>query len=83
MATSRTTDIAELQQKLDVAGDDIALINMRLDKSQGMYSGQSLHIHCCDISMMLNLYTIICMAADGAAAVQILRAELARAKEQA
>ena len=38
LATSRTTNIAELQQKLDVAGDDIALINMRLDKSQGMYS---------------------------------------------
>ncbi len=44
LATSRTTDIAELQRKLDVAGDDIALINMRLDESQGMYSGQSSYI---------------------------------------
>ena len=55
LATSQTTDIAELQRKLDVAGDDIALINMRLDESQGMYSGQSLHIHFCDISMMLKV----------------------------
>ena len=46
-------DIVELQRKLDVAGDDIVLINMRLDESQGMYSGQSLHIHFCDISIML------------------------------
>ena len=38
-------EIAELQRKLDVAGDDIALINMRLDESQGMYSEQSFHIH--------------------------------------
>ena len=44
LATSQTTDIAELQRKLDVAGDDIALINMRLDESQGMYSGQSPYI---------------------------------------
>ena len=55
LATSQTTDIAELQRKLDVAGDDIALINMRLDESQGMYSGQSLHIHFCDISMTLKV----------------------------
>ena len=45
LATSPVTDIAELQRKLDVAGDDIALINMRLDESQGMYSKQSFHIH--------------------------------------
>ena len=37
-------EIADLQRKLDVAGDDIALINMRLDESQGMYSGQSSNI---------------------------------------
>ena len=42
-------EIAELQRKLGVAGDDIALINMRFDESQCMYSGQSLHIHFCDI----------------------------------
>ena len=55
LATSQTTDIAELQRKLDVAGDDIALINMRLDESQGMYSEQSFHIHFCNISIMLKV----------------------------
>ena len=45
-------DIAELQRKLDVAGDDLALINMRLDESQGMYSEQSPYIFC-GISIML------------------------------
>lgn len=53
MAT-RSTEEAELQRKLDIAEDDIALINRRLDDSQ-----------------------------DGAAAVEALRTELARAKEQA
>ena len=37
-------EIAELQGKLDVAGDDLALINTRLDESQGMYSEQSSYI---------------------------------------
>ena len=37
-------EIVELQRKLDVAGDDLALINMGLDESQGMYSGQSSYI---------------------------------------
>ena len=55
LATSHTTDIAELQRKLDVAVDDIALINMHLDESQGMYLGHSLHIHFYDISMMLKV----------------------------
>ena len=55
LATSQTADIAELQRKLDVAGDDITLINMRLDESQGMYSEQSLHVHFCDISMTLKV----------------------------
>ena len=48
-------EIAEVQRKLDVAGDDLALINMRLDESQGMYSEQSLHIHVCNISMTLKV----------------------------
>ena len=39
LATSRTMEIADLQQKLDVAGDNLALINIRLDESLGMYSG--------------------------------------------
>ena len=37
-------EIADLQWKLDVVGDDLALINMRLDEAQGMYSGQSSYI---------------------------------------
>ena len=48
---ARNTGVAELQQKLDIAEDDIALINMHLDESQGMYLGQSLHIHFYYISM--------------------------------
>ena len=55
LATSQTTDIAKLQRKLDVAGDDITLINMRLDESQGMYSEQSFHIHFCSRSLMLKV----------------------------
>ena len=38
LATSQTADIAELQGNLDVARDEVALINMHLDESQGMYS---------------------------------------------
>ena len=55
LTTSRPMDIVELQRKLDVAGDDIALVNMRLDESQGMYLEQSFHIHFCNISMTLKV----------------------------
>ena len=53
--TARTTEVADLQHKIDEADNDIALINRRLDDVQRMYSGQSLHIHSCDISMMLKV----------------------------
>ena len=76
--TARTTEVAELQWKLDVADDDITLVNKRLDEAQGMSFGRSVSIN---RSMMLEF--IICLTADGAAAVDTLRAELARAKEQA
>jgi hypothetical protein len=66
-----------------VAGDDIVLINRRLDESQGMCLEQSLHIRAYNISVTLKIVYWICMTADGAAAVEVLRAELARAKEQA
>ena len=33
---SRTDQFAELKQQLDVADSDIALVNKRLDESQGM-----------------------------------------------
>ena len=36
-------EVAELQRKLDIAEDDVALINRRLDDSQGMYFEHSLH----------------------------------------
>ena len=35
--TVRTIEIADLQQKIDEADTDIALINRRLDKAQGMF----------------------------------------------
>ena len=80
----RNTEVAKLQQKLDIAEDDIALINKRLDDSQGIYFEHSLHQCACILSLTLKrvLYEM-CMSADGAAAVEALRAELARAKDQA
>ena len=77
-------EVAELQRKLDIAGDDIALINRRLDDSQGIYFEHSLHQCSCNVGLTPKrvLYEM-CMIADGAAAVEALRAELARAKEQA
>ena len=33
---SRTDEFAELKRQLDVADSDIALVNKRLDESQGM-----------------------------------------------
>ena len=44
-----------MQRKLDVAGDDIMLINRRLDESQGMYLGQSLHARAYNISGTLRI----------------------------
>ena len=83
-AATRNTEVAELQRKLDIAEDDIALINRRLDDSQGIYVEHSLHQCACILSLTLKrvLYEM-CMNADGAAAVEALRAEIARAKEQA
>ena len=76
--------MAELQQKLDIVEDDIALINRRLDDSQGIYFEHSLHQCACNVGLTPKrvLYEM-CMVADGAAAVEALRAELVRAKEQA
>ena len=39
MATAHAIEVAGLKQKLDVADDDITLINMRLDEAQGMFWG--------------------------------------------
>jgi hypothetical protein len=73
--------VAELQRKLDTAEDDIAVINRRLDDSQGIYFE-----HQCAYNLSMTLKRVlyeICINADGAAAVEALRAEIARAKEQA
>ena len=76
-ATARAAEFAELKRQLDVADADITLVNQRLDEAQGMSFGRSVSIN---RSMMLEF--IICLTADGAAAVETLRAELAQAKEQ-
>ena len=83
-ADTRNTEVAELQRKLDIAEDDIALINRRLDDSQGIYFEHSLHQCACNLSLALKrvLYEM-CINVDGAAAVEALRSELARAKKQA
>ena len=39
MVTAYATEVAGLKQKLDVADDDITLINRRLDEAQGMFWG--------------------------------------------
>ena len=39
--TPRTTEVADLQHKIDEADNDIVLINKRLDEAQGMFLGQS------------------------------------------
>ena len=77
--SSRTNDFAELKRQLDVADADIALVNERLDEAQGMqFLGRHL------VRGALCQYLTMCVLdADGAAAVESLRAELARAKEQA
>ena len=38
-AAARTAEVADLKRKLDVADDDITLINRRLDEAQGMFWG--------------------------------------------
>ena len=74
---SRTDESAELKRQLDVADADIALVNKRLDEAQGVLHRYLIRgVRCsCLIRYVLN--------ADGVAAVENLRAELARAKEQA
>ena len=72
---SRTDESAELKRQLDVADADIALVNKWLDEAQGMLQRHLIRgVRCsCLIRDVLNV--------DGAAAVENLRAEVARAKE--
>ena len=76
---SRTDEFAELKRQLDVADADIALVNERLDEAQGMqFLGRHL------VRGALCQYLTMCVLdADGVASMESLRAELARAKEQA
>ena len=37
LAADRTADFAKLRRQLEVADDDITLVNKRLDEAQGMY----------------------------------------------
>ena len=43
MTTAHAMEVAGLEEKLDVADDDITLINKRLDEAQGMSLGQSVY----------------------------------------
>ena len=43
MGTAQAVEVAHLKQKVDVADDDIMLMNRRLDKAQGMSLGHSVH----------------------------------------
>ena len=44
MTTAQATEVARLKQKLDVADDDLTLINRRLDEEQGMFLGQPVYV---------------------------------------
>lgn len=74
---SRTDESAEQKRQLEVADTDIALVNKRLDEAQGM-----LHRHLIR-GVRCSCLTIYVLNADSAAAMENLRAELARAREQA
>ena len=37
MATAQAAEIADLKDKLELANEDITLINRRLDEAQGMF----------------------------------------------
>ena len=52
-ATARNSEVTELQRKLDIAEDDIALINRCLDDLQGIYFEHSLHKYACNVSLTL------------------------------
>ena len=71
--------MAELKRQLDVAGADIALVNKRLDEAQGMEFFGWRQVR----GALCQCLTMCVLDADGAAAVENLRAKLARAKEQA
>ena len=45
MTTTHTAEVADLKQKLELANEDITLVNRRLDEAQGMFWGtQLMHV---------------------------------------
>ena len=42
MATAQAVEVAYLKHKLELADEDITLINRRLDEAQGMFLGSPL-----------------------------------------
>jgi hypothetical protein len=44
MMTAQATEGARLKRKLEVAEDDLTLINKRLVVAQGMFLGQSVYV---------------------------------------
>ena len=82
MATAQAAEVADLKQKLELADEDINLVNRRLDEAQGMFWAVSLCMYN-NMSMKLRIIYWGMHNCRCAAAVETLRAELARAKEQA
>ena len=42
MATAQPAEVADLKHKVEIADEDITLINRRLDEAQGMFWGSPL-----------------------------------------
>ena len=42
MVTSQAAEVVDLKHKLELADEDITLINRRLDEAQGMFWGSQL-----------------------------------------
>ena len=55
LASVRTTEVADLERKLDVAGDDLMLISNRLDEPQGMFLVNPYKRVLCNVSIARNI----------------------------
>ena len=74
-----TQEYAAIKRQPDEAETDIALVNQRLDESQGIHNSWQVLVR----EVIGQCLTLCMFDADGAAAVEKLRAELAKAKSQA
>ena len=79
-APDQSIEVAELRRQIGSIDANITLVNERLDDSQGMCSSFLIYIGNYESGIIL---MPCAWTADGAAAVEALRAELAQAKEQA